>query len=180
MITRIRIIIPVVILNHCTKYCKTSINIHVRDIRWQFAQCWQNVGWLIVLRISVALVVFQPYRDLEAGDNQSLKLDWRYTMYIMYMAFCSIWVCLRIIRILLVLIYSKCTCTPCCTWWLYILIYCTHVYACIIHCYIMSRTNLIVNIMQKLSFFLYIILFAIVHHACYNIAKHGLKDWCKR
>ena len=30
------------------------------------------VGWLVVLRIYVALEVFQPYRDLEAGDNQSL------------------------------------------------------------------------------------------------------------
>ena len=28
---------------------------------------------LVVLRIYVALVLFQPYRDLEAGDNQSLK-----------------------------------------------------------------------------------------------------------
>ena len=31
------------------------------------------VGWLVALRIYVALAVFQPYRDLEAGDNQSLK-----------------------------------------------------------------------------------------------------------
>ena len=30
-----------------------------------------------VLRINVALAIFQPYRDLEAGDNQSLKLKWR-------------------------------------------------------------------------------------------------------
>ena len=35
------------------------------------------VGWLVVLRIYVALVVFQPYSDLEAGDNQSLKFKWR-------------------------------------------------------------------------------------------------------
>ena len=35
------------------------------------------VGWLVVLRIYVALAVFHPYRDLEAGDNQSLKLKWR-------------------------------------------------------------------------------------------------------
>ena len=33
--------------------------------------------WLVVLRIYVALAVFQPYRDLEAGDNQSLKFKWR-------------------------------------------------------------------------------------------------------
>ena len=31
----------------------------------------------IVLKIYVALAVFQPYRDLEAGDNQSLKYKWR-------------------------------------------------------------------------------------------------------
>ena len=35
-----------------------------------------SVGGLVVLRINVALkiAVFQPYRDLKAGDNQSLKL----------------------------------------------------------------------------------------------------------
>ena len=32
-------------------------------------------GWL--LGIYVALAVFQPYHDLEAGDNQSLKFKWR-------------------------------------------------------------------------------------------------------
>ena len=32
-----------------------------------------DVGWLVLMRINVALAVFQPYRDLEAGDNQSLK-----------------------------------------------------------------------------------------------------------
>ena len=39
----------------------------------------QSSGWLVVLRIYVALAVFQPYRDLEAGDtrNQSLKFKWR-------------------------------------------------------------------------------------------------------
>ena len=32
--------------------------------------------WFIgLLRIYVALAVFQPYRDLEAGDNQSLKIQ---------------------------------------------------------------------------------------------------------
>ena len=34
-----------------------------------------SVGWLAVLRNYVALAVFQPYRDLEAGDNQSLKIQ---------------------------------------------------------------------------------------------------------
>ena len=32
---------------------------------------------LVVFRIYVALAVFQPYRDLEAGDNQSLKFKRR-------------------------------------------------------------------------------------------------------
>ena len=35
------------------------------------------VNWLVALRIYVASAVFQPYRDLEAGDNQSLKFKWR-------------------------------------------------------------------------------------------------------
>ena len=35
------------------------------------------VVWLVVLRIYVAFAVFQAYRDLEAGDNQSLKFKWR-------------------------------------------------------------------------------------------------------
>ena len=34
---------------------------------------WFNlVGWLVVLKINVDLAIFQPYLDLEAGDNQSL------------------------------------------------------------------------------------------------------------
>ena len=34
-----------------------------------------NVRWLVVLRIYVASVVFHPYRDFEAGDNQYLKIQ---------------------------------------------------------------------------------------------------------
>ena len=30
-------------------------------------------AWFVVLRIYVALVIFQPNCDLEAGDNQSLR-----------------------------------------------------------------------------------------------------------
>ena len=33
------------------------------------------VGWLVVLRINVDLAIFQPYLDLKAGDNQSLKIQ---------------------------------------------------------------------------------------------------------
>ena len=36
-----------------------------------------NLVFVVVLRIYVAWVVFQPYRDLEAGDNQSLKFKWQ-------------------------------------------------------------------------------------------------------
>ena len=32
------------------------------------------VGWLVVLRIYVDLAIFQPYFDLEAGENQSLTI----------------------------------------------------------------------------------------------------------
>ena len=32
-------------------------------------------GWLVVFRINVDLAIFQPYLDLEAGDNQSLKIQ---------------------------------------------------------------------------------------------------------
>ena len=35
------------------------------------------MDWSVVLRIYVALAVFQPYHDLEAGENQSLKFKWR-------------------------------------------------------------------------------------------------------
>ena len=34
-----------------------------------------QTGWLVVLRINVDLAIFQPYLDLEAGDNQSLKIQ---------------------------------------------------------------------------------------------------------
>ena len=33
------------------------------------------VGWFVVFRINVDLAIFQPYLDLEAGDNQSLKIQ---------------------------------------------------------------------------------------------------------
>ena len=35
----------------------------------------KKVGWFVVLRINVDLAIFQPYLDLEAGDNQSLKIQ---------------------------------------------------------------------------------------------------------
>ena len=37
--------------------------------------CFSDRPWLllVVLRIYFAFAIFQPYRDLEAGDNQSLK-----------------------------------------------------------------------------------------------------------
>ena len=38
-----------------------------------FSQLGRAKIWLVVLRIYVALAIFQSYRDLEAGDDQSLK-----------------------------------------------------------------------------------------------------------
>ena len=32
-------------------------------------------SWLVVSMINVDLAIFQPYLDLEAGDNQSLKIQ---------------------------------------------------------------------------------------------------------
>ena len=35
----------------------------------------EHPGWLVVLRICVALAVFKQYCDLEVGDNQTLKIQ---------------------------------------------------------------------------------------------------------
>ena len=40
-------------------------------IQMSSIKCWL----LVVLRINVDLAIFQPYLDLEAGDNQSLKIQ---------------------------------------------------------------------------------------------------------
>ena len=40
-----------------------------------YASLFFLCGWLVVLRINVDLAIFQPYLDLEAGDNQSLKIQ---------------------------------------------------------------------------------------------------------
>ena len=36
---------------------------------------YQITGWLVALRINVDLAIFQPNLDLEAGNNQSLKIQ---------------------------------------------------------------------------------------------------------
>ena len=36
---------------------------------------WFWWKWLVILRINVDLAIFQPYLDLEAGDNKSLKIQ---------------------------------------------------------------------------------------------------------
>ena len=43
----------------------------------KFLQNATKISELVVLRIYVTLAVFQPHRDLEAVDNQSLKFKWR-------------------------------------------------------------------------------------------------------
>ena len=40
------------------------------DLKWCI-----HLSWLLFLRINVDLAIFQPYLDLEAGDNQSLKIQ---------------------------------------------------------------------------------------------------------
>ena len=45
--------------------------VYLFQIWWH---CWL-FNWLVVLGIYVALAVLQPYHNLEAGDNQSLKLQ---------------------------------------------------------------------------------------------------------
>ena len=45
-------------------------------VKIKYEQFHKYVGWLVVLRINVDLAIFQPYLDLEAGDNQSLKIQW--------------------------------------------------------------------------------------------------------
>ena len=47
---------------------------HTPFIKRQIS-CLERFGWLVVLRINVDLAIFQPYLDLEAGDNQSLKIQ---------------------------------------------------------------------------------------------------------
>ena len=42
---------------------------------WPMSNRQTLLGWLVVLRINVDLAIFQPYLDLEAGDNQSLKIQ---------------------------------------------------------------------------------------------------------
>ena len=45
-----------------------------QQLRFMSSCCFCRLGWLlVVLRINVDLAIFQPYLDLEAGDNQSLK-----------------------------------------------------------------------------------------------------------
>ena len=42
----------------------------ISNIFFEQSEFEKNVGCLVVLRIYVILAVFQPYRDLEAGDIQ--------------------------------------------------------------------------------------------------------------
>ena len=49
----------------------------VHTVVYQSQPIWLSkiLCWLVDLRINVDLVIFQPYLDLEAGDNQSLKIQ---------------------------------------------------------------------------------------------------------
>ena len=57
--------------------CHSSIEIQILLLSIGNNFLLSLVGWLVVLRIYVALAIFQPYRDLVAWDNQSLKFKWR-------------------------------------------------------------------------------------------------------
>ena len=52
-----------------------ACDLHRFNRNYNFVQIIFKVGWLVVLRINVDLAIFQPYLDLEAGDNQSLKIQ---------------------------------------------------------------------------------------------------------
>ena len=49
-----------------------SLCTHVFLVKYFY---FHDLSWLVVLRINVDLAIFQPYLDLEAGDNQSLKIQ---------------------------------------------------------------------------------------------------------
>ena len=55
--------------------CQEMILLSYSFITSRIFICLILVGWLVVLRINVDLAIFQPYLDLEAGDNQSLKIQ---------------------------------------------------------------------------------------------------------
>ena len=55
--------------------CKARAGVPLIERRFKAFWMSDLVGWLVVLRINVDLAIFQPYLDLEAGDNQSLKIQ---------------------------------------------------------------------------------------------------------
>ena len=57
-------------------HTETNLSEYLLHITVHVHVCYtlELVGWLVVLRIYVVSAVFQPYRDLEAGDNQSLEI----------------------------------------------------------------------------------------------------------
>ena len=55
------------------QYCLLPLQFYGGHKNFHFLQ--RLVGWFVVLRINVDLAIFQPYLDLEAGDNQSLKIQ---------------------------------------------------------------------------------------------------------
>ena len=51
-----------------------DVKLLIKGLNEKRKQRVQEIGWLVVFMIYVASAVFQPYRDMEAGDNQSLKI----------------------------------------------------------------------------------------------------------
>ena len=71
------VIVPGTIASWSTEF-RPSANMTSTTMRRHSAILLEEsfiVRWLVVFRIYVASAVFNPYRDLEAGDNQSLKIQ---------------------------------------------------------------------------------------------------------
>ena len=62
-----------------TEITRTILFVLGKNVSYSILRGGQGwlVSWLVVLRIYVTLAIFQPYRHLKAGDNQSLKFKWR-------------------------------------------------------------------------------------------------------
>ena len=53
----------------------TDVSRGTRIMQEKQTNQYSRFGWLVALRINVDLAIFQPYLDLEAGDNQSLRIQ---------------------------------------------------------------------------------------------------------
>ena len=54
-----------------TEWLKIQLRMSTKTLTYDI----HSFCWLVVLRININLAIFQSYFDLEAGDNQSLKIQ---------------------------------------------------------------------------------------------------------